>query len=205
MRIANGAFPDFTKLQTNLQEISAILGSLDFGDVIKDEDYEKLVAYNQEWEKFFILQADGTRKFIGDSAEMLNATRENIATQREDLAVRKGLVEQVIDSEADWKISATSIDKQYGDGKDGKLSNQNGINHGYKSGEDMINNIMADQTKNLIDNNAAIKEILDNNNYDETTINTILQEARDGNRERLETMLTYVDDYMTQNLETSEE
>jgi hypothetical protein len=108
MRVANGSFPDFTKLQTNLQEISAILGSLDFGDTIKDEDYEKLVAYNQEWEKFFILQADGTRKFIGDSAEMLDATRANIAAQREDLEARKELVKRVTDSGVDWKTT-TSI------------------------------------------------------------------------------------------------
>lgn len=162
MRIANNAIPDFTSLQENLQNIAGILGSLDFGDVIKDEDYEKLVAYNQEWEKFFILQADGTRKFIGDSAEILDATRANIAAQREDLEVRKELVKRVMDSEVDWSI-ATSI------------------------------------------NDPAIKEILNNSGYDETAINAILQEARAGNRERLETMLAYVDDYMAQNLEASEE
>jgi hypothetical protein len=53
--MANGALPDFTKLKTDLQNISGILDDLDFGSIIDDEDYKRLIAYNQEWEKFFIL------------------------------------------------------------------------------------------------------------------------------------------------------
>lgn len=205
MRIANNAIPDFTSLQENLQNIAEILGSLNFGDIIKDEDYEKLIAYNQEWEKFFILQADGTRKFIGDSEEMIQATRDNITAQREELKERKQLVDEVIESQVDWKISAKSIDEEYGDGKDGKLSDDNAKTNGYASGEDMLNNVMADQAQDLIDSNTAIKEILNSSEYSDEVIAEILQEARDGNRARLETLLGYVDAYMSQDLNLAEE
>jgi hypothetical protein len=71
---------------------------------------------------------------------------------------RKELVDQVIDSEADWKISTTSIMQKY-----------NVIDAGQDIGN-LVNNIMVTQTKNLIDNNSAIKEILNTGGYDETTI-----------------------------------
>ena len=205
MRIANNSMPDFSKLQEHLQNVSSILGDLEFDDVIEDEDYEKLVDYNREWEKFFILQADGTRKFIGDSEEMVQATRDNITAQREELKERKQLVDEVIESQADWKISAKSIDEEYGDGKDGKLSDDNAKTNGYASGEDMLNNVMADQAQDLIDSNTAIKEILNSSEYSDEVIAEILQEARDGNRARLETLLGYVDAYMSQDLNLAEE
>ena len=100
MRIANGATPDFSELKDTLIEISGILNDLEFGDIIDDEDYQKLVAYNDEWERFFILQADGTRKFVGDSAEMLAQTRANIEAQREELRIRQETQENF--SAAGW-------------------------------------------------------------------------------------------------------
>lgn len=100
MRIANGATPDFSGLKDTLIEISGILNDLEFGDIIDDEDYQKLVAYNDEWERFFILQADGTRKFVGDSAEMLAQTRANIEAQREELRIRQETQENF--SAAGW-------------------------------------------------------------------------------------------------------
>ena len=93
MRIANGATPDFSGLKDTLIEISGILNDLDFGDIIDDEDYQKLVAYNNEWERFFILQSDGTRKFIGSSAEMLGQTRATIEAKREELRIRQEIQE----------------------------------------------------------------------------------------------------------------
>jgi hypothetical protein len=55
MRIAAGATPDFSRLKSDLNEITGILQDLDFGDTISDEDYQRLVEYNNEWERFFIL------------------------------------------------------------------------------------------------------------------------------------------------------
>ena len=203
MRMANGAVPDFSKLKSDLQSISGILNKLDFGSVVSDEDYNKLVAYKDEWKDMFVLQADGTRKFIGDADKMREATRENIAEQRKDLEQRKKNVDAVKDSKVDYKISAKSIDKEFGDGKDGKLSDKNAKEHGYKSGEDMINNKMADKTEDLL-KNENVKKILTEGGYSEEEMTKIIKEARDGNRERLEAMLGYVDTYMGQDLEQSE-
>ena len=76
MRIAARAVPDFSKLKSDLNNITKIVNGLDFGEAIDDEDYQTLVAYNQEWSKFFVMQADGSRKFIGDAEAMATATRE---------------------------------------------------------------------------------------------------------------------------------
>jgi hypothetical protein len=61
MRIASGALPDFSRIKTDLNNISAIVKTLEFGEIISDEDYQALIAYNDEWERFFLLQADGSR------------------------------------------------------------------------------------------------------------------------------------------------
>ena len=89
MRIANGAIPDFSTIKETLTEVSGILNDLDFGSIIDEEDYQKLVEYNDEWEKFFVLQADGSRQFIGDSDAMLQATRDQINEERKALEERK--------------------------------------------------------------------------------------------------------------------
>ena len=89
MRIANGAIPDFSTIKETLTEISGILNDLDFGSIIDEEDYQKLVEYNDEWEKFFVMQADGSRQFIGDSNAMLQATRDQINEERKALEERK--------------------------------------------------------------------------------------------------------------------
>ena len=89
MRIAAGATPDFSKLKDTLTSITSILQDLDFGSVISEEDYQKLVEYNDEWERFFMLQADGTRVFIGDAQAMQKETRADIVAQREALQARK--------------------------------------------------------------------------------------------------------------------
>lgn len=76
MRIAARAVPDFSQLKSNLNSISKILGDLEFGEAIDEDDYNTLVEYNQEWSKFFVTQADGSRKFIGDAESMAAATRD---------------------------------------------------------------------------------------------------------------------------------
>ena len=95
MRIAGGAIPDFSGLKQDLIDITSILGKLDFGSTISDADYQTLMAseYGKDWEQFFILQADGTRKFIGNNKEMLQATRDQINAERQALAERKKIQE----------------------------------------------------------------------------------------------------------------
>jgi hypothetical protein len=55
MRIANGAVPDFSGLKDDLIAVSSILGKLDFGSTISDEDYNKLIKYKDEWKDLFII------------------------------------------------------------------------------------------------------------------------------------------------------
>jgi hypothetical protein len=55
----------------------------------------------------------------------------------------------------------------------------------------------------MIDSSAEMKAMLNESGYDDATIDAILQEARDGNRDRLDTMLGAVDDYMAQDLEAA--
>lgn len=119
MRLATGAVPDFSQLKENLNAISGILKDLDFGSTISDEDYQRLVAYNDEWERFFILQADGSRMFIGDSEAMLQQTRDNIREQQKELETRKAAQQGFKDANwghqgedswvsADWKNKSGS-------------------------------------------------------------------------------------------------
>ena len=85
MRIAAGAFPDFSSLKTNLQQISKILQSLDFGSTISQEDYQTLINYNDAWKEYFQVQADGSKRFIGNAENMKQATIENIESLKQEL------------------------------------------------------------------------------------------------------------------------
>ena len=89
MRLATGAIPDFSRLKEDLNTISGILSDLEFGDVVSEEDYQTLVKYNDEWERFFMLQADGSRTFIGNASQMRQEMQENIRQQRRELEARK--------------------------------------------------------------------------------------------------------------------
>jgi hypothetical protein len=88
MRKATVATPDFSDLQQKLTSIAGILHDLDFGSIIEQEDYDTLIAYNAAWEKFFIMQADGSRKFIGNSKSMLQALLDESAVEIESLKQR---------------------------------------------------------------------------------------------------------------------
>jgi hypothetical protein len=110
----------------------------------------------------------------------------------------------VNESGVEWNISEDYIHDKYGGGDDVIQEGGEVIGLGYQNVEEALNELIATNTKNLIDNNAAIKEILTNNDYTENDINDILAEARDGNRERLNTMLTYIDSYMNQDLSLTE-
>ena len=180
MQIAARAVPDFTTLKQNLQNVSGILGDLDFGSIIDDEDYQKLIDYNDEWERFFILQADGSRKFIGDSSKMLEATRDSITEQKKQLEERKEITDAVKQNEnIDWKISEESVNKK-----------------GEKLLDTQINTRMANATESLVENK-EIKNLLSQGGYSEEIIADIIKEARNGNREKLDAMLEYIDSSMT--------
>lgn len=158
MRIANRATPDFSRLKDTLIEISGILNDLDFGNIIDDEDYQKLVAYNDEWERFFILQADGTRKFVGDSAEMLAQTRANIEAQREELRIRQETQENF--SAAGWG---------YGEG-DNRVTDEEKVWKG-REGSDTAS------AENLKNASGATQEMLELLGYTDERIQEMIDQA----------------------------
>ena len=54
----------FEKLRATLADISKIAKDVKIGDILSDDDYNTLVKYNAELEKYFIMTADGYQ-FIG--------------------------------------------------------------------------------------------------------------------------------------------
>ena len=88
MRNAGGAIPDFNKLKENLMGVADALKDINFGDIISQEDYDRIVALNDEWERFFIMQADGSRRFIGNAEDMKQATIDSIMEQKKVLGER---------------------------------------------------------------------------------------------------------------------
>lgn len=191
MRKATNAIPDLSSVRQDLTTISAGLEDIEFGDVIsKEDDYEELIAANKELEQFFMTQADGTHKFIGDVEKVKKAIRDESVLAKQELTQRKELIDAVTENGSDWKISSESIKEKHG--SDGELT------------EAEINDSMADEAYNLINNDVAIQEILSKNGYSMESIGTIITEARNGNRERLEVMLQYLDNYMSQDLALEE-
>ena len=102
MRIASGALPDFSRIKTDLNNISAIVKTLKFGEMISDEDYQTLIAYNDEWERFFLLQADGSRQFIGSQEDFTNFIQEKTIANREEINLRRDVSKLEGIGEVDW-------------------------------------------------------------------------------------------------------
>lgn len=111
MRLASRSIPDFSKLKSDFTSISKIIGDLDFGEAISEEDYQTLIAYNQEWSKFFVMQADGSRKFIGNSKDMAAATHEMALEQRDLLNTYSVAAENDNISGFDWNQELNTDDK----------------------------------------------------------------------------------------------
>ncbi len=66
MRDATNALPDLEKMRDTFQQIKDITSDIDLGSIISEEDYNKLVKYNSELEKYFTLLSDGSAQFTGD-------------------------------------------------------------------------------------------------------------------------------------------
>lgn len=108
MRIAARAVPDFSSLKSDLNSISKIINDLEFGDAIDEDDYQTLVEYNQEWSKFFVTQADGSRKFIGDAEAMAAATRDLALEHKNLLETYSAAAQNDNISSFDWDQEITS-------------------------------------------------------------------------------------------------
>lgn len=88
MRTATGAIPDFSKMQKELSSIASIVQDLDFGSMISEEDYQLLVSLNDEWDRFFQMQMDGSRRFIGNADDMMKTVIAKGKSNQESLEER---------------------------------------------------------------------------------------------------------------------
>jgi hypothetical protein len=162
MRTATGAVPDYSKLIKDFHSINAILDDLDFGSIISEEDYNNLIAYNDEWERFFQMQADGTRRFIGDSEAMKKLTQDRFKNDSDK-----------IQTEMD---SWNAIKKTFSKG--------NKIN--FSTAE---NNVAIAQEWLKFKNNTTVKadmeKALAGAGYSYSELETIVAEAESGNTGRL--------------------
>ena len=151
MRLATNATPDYSQLKQTLMDVTAIISDLEFGSIIEDEDYEKLIKYNDAWKEFFILQADGSRKFIGDSEDMMAQTRARIIEDRKALQERQKI-------QSEWKTVVQ--------GNDGKLSDW-----GAKSGTD------TGTARNLMNAGGKTEAMLELLGYTDERIQEMLADA----------------------------
>ena len=67
---------DFEKVRKEIAEIGELVNDISFGDVISDEDFNKLKKYSAEVRDMFLLTAEGYR-FIGDEKTLQDAVLEN--------------------------------------------------------------------------------------------------------------------------------
>lgn len=188
MRLANGAMPDFSQIKADLNQVCAILDKLDFGSVINEEDYARLVAYNDEWERFFMLQADGTRKFIGNAADMKQETRDSINEQRKELEYRKEIQEGM--DNAGWNVNGEKVDW-------------------YKSGDQFS---YAGSAQNLMNAGGDTEKVLGELGYTDDVIQEMIddynkavesgdEEAIKKAEERFEAMYNGIGDFMGEDLD----
>ena len=124
MRLATNAIPDYSKLKQELIKIQKIISSITYGSSIDEANYQKLLESNiVDWSKFFIMQADGTRKFIGNEEDMQEALRETIRLNQQKLATDAALAKAINDKNIDVNISDREAEIYAGgEGKDGKFN-----------------------------------------------------------------------------------
>lgn len=69
MRDATNALPDLQAMREEYAKIQEITADIDLGSILSEEDYETLVKYNSELEKYFAILSDGSAQFIGDKLD----------------------------------------------------------------------------------------------------------------------------------------
>lgn len=63
---ADDNFPDFSTIAQQMANVQEITQDLNLGDIISKDDYQSIVAYNNELAKYFMILADGTAMLVGD-------------------------------------------------------------------------------------------------------------------------------------------
>ncbi len=86
------------ELKSTISSVGEVLSGLDFGKTIKKEDYDKLIQYKDAWkdfEKFFMLQADGNYRFIGNQQDMIDGFTAKIKEEQEQLKELVGINQRI--------------------------------------------------------------------------------------------------------------
>jgi hypothetical protein len=70
-------------LRTNLAGLKELTENIELGSIISDEEYFKLIGYNEELAKYFALTSNGY-KFTGDES-VLSGLSENILSDADSI------------------------------------------------------------------------------------------------------------------------
>lgn len=124
MREANNASPidAMQDLLVTMQELYAVTSELEFGDIISDEDYQKLIAYDATLKDMFLTMMDGSHKLIGDADMVKNLNIEDAIVKLQEAsdlynkfkAAGWGHEENGVRVSADWESYAKGEGNQLG-------------------------------------------------------------------------------------------
>nr|DAO02892.1 MAG TPA: minor tail protein [Caudoviricetes sp.] len=104
---------NFKNIRTNLASIKKLTESLSVGDVISDEDYQQIIAYNAAAKEWFVQTADGY-KLIKGSAESLASFLKTPYKNLEDIVEKYNQLETIGKAKANqsYNAAATGTDLQ---------------------------------------------------------------------------------------------
>lgn len=107
--------PNLDKLSEDLKAIHEIVDDIELGDIISEEDYNTLVGFNGQLEKYFTILMDGSARLTGDPldlSQLINGTE--IQRMETDLERLKNLQETYQNAanadyfSQDWQSAARS-------------------------------------------------------------------------------------------------
>ena len=104
---------NFKNIRTNLANIKKLTESLSIGDVISDEDYQQIIAYNAAARDWFVQTADGY-KLIKGSAESLASFLKTPYKNLEDIVEKYNKLETIGKAKENqsYNAAATGTDLQ---------------------------------------------------------------------------------------------
>lgn len=120
---ADDNFPDFSTIAQQMANVQEITQDLDLGDILTQDDYQTIVAYNDELAKYFTILADGTAMLVGDPLDFqqeltqsyiddLLTYSESVKLIQNDLIKRSNLLSQFENNDA--TISANEVQIKQG-------------------------------------------------------------------------------------------
>lgn len=98
------------ELRDKMTTIQELVGDIKLGDIISDEDYKQLLAYNEGIADFFVMGASGYQ-FIGDAEELkqvLKISKDNIGEYQKQFEEARNLGKEL--STTDWITLSSGSD-----------------------------------------------------------------------------------------------